>query len=333
MIHKEVVTGLSSATKGYLAWLALALSVLSIDTYLTVSFPSPYEDNHVFSDNGARFMFELLIILGLFSYFKAAIRPVELFIATFIACILCYLEVWDSCYFWVANGAESLFGWAWPSLPRYGVIIMFFVSMTALMTGIVGKGFSVLRVYCLIVMPAFAAFILFAHVIVAQPIIDRAFEKSSNEIKPLIASAHHLRERCFNENVICYSGKPQSDVLKYHLADLSLGDIQDIDSINTFAIEAENPTMKTWIRRMELDDELEDRNVIIGYLNLGDEVRIIIDNKTLREDREFAVNILAYLLMFFAAAWVIVGIGLMLMHQERLAAKERHIAGQSSYID
>lgn len=303
----------------YLIWLLLMLSIIGVDTWLTISFPAPYEEGHVFSDNGARFQFELVIFLALFSFFRPTISALQLIPITVVSAIFCYLEIWDSVYFFIADLAEDYFEIMMPQLPRYGVIIMSFVASIALVAAITKKGFSVLRGYCLIVLPLFLAFIFFAHAFVAQPIMDRLYASSTEKVSLLASSASGFTSHCEKDDVICYSGKISRDVGAYQLGDF---DIADISGINSFAFDSHNVVSKSWVREFRASDDVDFRKAVFSYWSDGSLVRIIIDNNSLKADREFSVMMLGYLLTLFGFTWVMGGITLMLFHQIKIHQKD-----------
>jgi hypothetical protein len=233
---------------------------------------------------------------------------------TLNALAVCYLELMDVIYYLAADMIESVIDVTVPRFIRCGVVLLMGISSIALLAGIVREGFSVLRVYCLLVLPLFSGFIFFSHVFISQPIMDKVFEQARESSMWVMTDPYFFEQRCANENLTCYKGAIKDSVDGYSLGSFN---IDDISSINEYATQSPQPVAKTWTRGVLVNEE-DVRVAIFGYLKSENNVSIMIDNHTLRESREFAFNIVGYLMTMFGFIWVNLGVGVMLFHQNRL---------------
>lgn len=313
-----------SARFQYLLWVFSLLILFSLDSFLT----SGMGDKQIVGSWTVRFLYEFSVVLVLYSLFQERLRPLHLFPLSGFVYLLIWQEWIDNGFKFIVSSFSAHTGIEIPLYPQMGLIVLSLFSLLAVLFLIsIGKRTS-LRIYSSFILMAFMIF----HVLVHWQAITNLKEREGlilDGYKMLTLSGDNFLETCERIEAVCFSGKYSKDVKEYSLTYRSATnkdvpehdyfqpiDFDGVTGINDYAGGAQRISY-TWSSNYLEFSTIDSPLKFISYHKVNDDVFIIIDDKSYLKTKQGVINLLKPFLLVFGIIWVLCGMGVFMMHDQR----------------
>lgn len=309
----------------YFLWAVFLLALFAIDSYIT----SGVGDKQLIGSWSVRFLYEFSVILVLYSLVSGKITTWHLYPLTLFVHILIWYEWIDTGFkilIDVINNLTELEISIYPQmglmmLAATGIILSFFVMFFGARTAF--------RTYAVCILILFSGFHALAHWQVLTNLSERTGLILDGYKKLSVINNDQFVDVCRNTESVCYSGKYSQNISDYKLVHRSgfnkdvpeheyfqPQDFDGTDKINAFAKDSDNLSY-TWGTNYLEFPTIDSPLKFVSYHKVGDQVFILIDDRSYLTTKQGAINLLKPFLFLFGLVWVIGGLGIFLMHNKR----------------